>query len=112
MRTRRSTASRRCWCSSSGSSTPHRLGHGDDVYGGNPTQRTALEERGIGYVLAVACSAEVPTGAGTFRADAPVKTVPQRPGRSSRPGLARRGSGSTTGSSSTSSSRHQAASSS
>lgn len=31
-----------------------------------------------GYVLAVACSAEVPTGAGTFRADALVKKVPKR----------------------------------
>ena len=29
---------------------------GDEVYGGNPKLRTALEERGIGYVLAVACS--------------------------------------------------------
>lgn len=29
---------------------------GDEVYGGNPGLRTALEERGIGYVLAVACS--------------------------------------------------------
>ncbi|MEU5382040.1 IS701 family transposase, partial [Streptomyces sp. NPDC005968] len=37
-----------------------------------------LEERGIGYVLAVACSAEVPTGAGMFRADALARKVPQR----------------------------------
>lgn len=27
----------------------------DEVYGGNPKLRTALEERGTGYVLAVAC---------------------------------------------------------
>ncbi|MBT2363941.1 IS701 family transposase [Streptomyces sp. ISL-10] len=51
---------------------------GDEVYGGNPKLREALEERGIGYVLAVACSAEVATGAGTFRADALVKKVPKR----------------------------------
>jgi SRSO17 transposase len=58
----------------------HRIGWvtGDEVYGGNPKPRAALEERGIGYVLAVACSAEVPTGAGTFRADALVKKVPRR----------------------------------
>ncbi|SCF97430.1 hypothetical protein GA0115258_120114, partial [Streptomyces sp. LamerLS-31b] len=42
---------------------------GDEVYGGNPKVRSALEKRGLGYVLAVACSAEVTTGAGTFRAD-------------------------------------------
>jgi len=51
---------------------------GDEVYGGNPKLRTALEERGLGYVLAVACSAQVATGAGTFRADALVKKVPKR----------------------------------
>jgi SRSO17 transposase len=51
---------------------------GDEVYGDNPKLRTALEERGIGYVLAVACSAEVPTNAGTFRANALVKKVPKR----------------------------------
>ncbi|MFI6685589.1 IS701 family transposase [Streptomyces sp. NPDC050485] len=48
------------------------------VYGGNPRLRAALEERGIGYVLAVACSAETATGAGRFRADALVKKVPKR----------------------------------
>ena len=37
---------------------------GDEVYGGNPKLRTALEERGIGYVLAVACSHEVTTRRG------------------------------------------------
>lgn len=36
---------------------------GDEVYGGNPKLRTALEERGTGYVLAVTCSHEVTTGA-------------------------------------------------
>ncbi|GGT42377.1 transposase [Streptomyces chromofuscus] len=58
----------------------HRVGWvtGDEVYGGNPKLRAALEQRGIGYVLAVACSAEVPTAAGTFRADALAKKVPKR----------------------------------
>ncbi|MFI6804718.1 IS701 family transposase [Streptomyces luteogriseus] len=58
----------------------HRVGWvtGDEVYGGNPRLRAALEERGIGYVLAMACSAEVPTNAGRFRADALVKKVPKR----------------------------------
>ncbi len=51
---------------------------GDEVYGGNPKLRSALEERGLGYVLAVACSAEVTTGAGTFRADALARKLPKR----------------------------------
>jgi SRSO17 transposase len=58
----------------------HQVGWvtGDEVYGGNSKLRMALEERGIGYVLAVACSAEVATGAGSFRSDALVKKVPKR----------------------------------
>ncbi|MER5795252.1 IS701 family transposase [Streptomyces sp. NPDC001980] len=51
---------------------------GDEVYGGNPKVRGALEERGLGHVLAVGCSAEVTTGAGTFRVDALAKKVPKR----------------------------------
>ncbi len=60
--------------------TGHRVGWvtGDEVYGGNPKLRSALEKRGIGYVLAVACSAQMTTGAGTFRADALGKKVPKR----------------------------------
>ncbi|MEL5956248.1 IS701 family transposase [Streptomyces sp. CLV115] len=42
---------------------------GDEVHGGNPRLRTALEERGTGYILAVACSHEVITGTGKFRAN-------------------------------------------
>ncbi|CAM5592757.1 hypothetical protein SAURM35S_03423 [Streptomyces aurantiogriseus] len=58
----------------------HRAGWvaGDEVYGGNPKLRSALEERGVGYVLAVACSAEGTTSAGTFRADTLMKKVPKR----------------------------------
>ncbi|MBB5792358.1 SRSO17 transposase [Streptomyces caelestis] len=51
---------------------------GDEVYGGNPKLRAALEKRGTGYVLAVACSHEVTTRAGKFRADALAKKVPKR----------------------------------
>ncbi|WP_455710874.1 IS701 family transposase [Streptomyces mutabilis] len=51
---------------------------GDEVYGGNPKLRAALEARGVGYVLAVACSHEVATSAGKFRADALAAKVPKR----------------------------------
>ncbi len=51
---------------------------GDEVYGGNPTLRGALEERGCGYVLAVARTHEVTTQAGKFRADALAKKLPKR----------------------------------
>ncbi|WP_445517383.1 IS701 family transposase [Streptomyces sp. NEAU-174] len=58
----------------------HRVGWvtGDEVYGGNPKLRSALEEQGIGYVLAVACSSEVTAGAGAFRADTLARKVPKR----------------------------------
>jgi SRSO17 transposase len=51
---------------------------GDEVYGGNPKLRAALEERATGYVLAVACSHEVTTPAGKFRADALAGKLPKR----------------------------------
>lgn len=51
---------------------------GDEVYGGNPKLRSAPEERGMGYVLAVACSAEVATGGGKFRVDALTAMLPRR----------------------------------
>jgi SRSO17 transposase len=51
---------------------------GDEVYGGNPRLRAALEERGTGYVLAIACSHEVITQAGKFRADALARKLPKR----------------------------------
>ncbi|WP_432060175.1 IS701 family transposase [Streptomyces sp. S1] len=58
----------------------HRVGWatGDEVYGGNPKLRSALEERQAGYVLAVACSAEATTAVGKFRADALAAKVPRR----------------------------------
>ncbi|MFI6151070.1 IS701 family transposase [Kitasatospora sp. NPDC051170] len=51
---------------------------GDEVYGGNPKLRTALEERGTGYVLAVARTHEVATQAGKFRAHTLPKKLPKR----------------------------------
>lgn len=51
---------------------------GDEVYGGNPKLRTALEARGTGYVLAVARTHEVTTHAGKSRAEALAKKLPKR----------------------------------
>jgi SRSO17 transposase len=58
----------------------HQVGWvaGDEVYGGNPALRTALQERATGYVLAVACSHEAATRADKLRADALAARVPQR----------------------------------
>jgi len=42
---------------------------GDEVYGGDPKLRESLEDRGIGYVLAVACGHNVRTHVGKIRAD-------------------------------------------
>ena len=42
---------------------------GDEVYGGNPGPRSWLEEEGIAYVMAVACSEMITAPAGRFRAD-------------------------------------------
>ncbi|MFJ9012568.1 IS701 family transposase [Streptomyces canus] len=51
---------------------------GDEVYGSNPHLRTALEQRQLGYVLAVACDHHITTRAGRVRADALVKRLPRR----------------------------------
>ena len=75
---------------------------GDEVYGGNPTLRAALEERGTGYVLAVACAHEVMTGTGKFRAMPWPRGCRSGPGRSCPQGPGRRATASTTGPSSTS----------
>jgi hypothetical protein len=37
---------------------------GDEVYGADPGLRTDLEERGIGYVLAIGCDRRVATNGG------------------------------------------------
>ncbi|WP_330436306.1 IS701 family transposase [Streptomyces sp. NBC_00825] len=51
---------------------------GDEVYGGNPHLRTALEKRQVGYVLAVARDHQITTRAGKLRADTLVKRLPRR----------------------------------
>lgn len=50
----------------------------DEVYGGNPQLRAELEDRQVGYVLAVACDHQIATRAGKVRADALVKRLPKR----------------------------------
>lgn len=49
---------------------------GDEVYGGGATLRTWLEERQIGYVLAVACDTQVTTAVGRRRVDDLATLVP------------------------------------
>jgi SRSO17 transposase len=51
---------------------------GDEVYGAAPTLRATLEQRGIGYVLAVACDHHVATATGSHRADELVAGLPKR----------------------------------
>src|SRR4051794_3548219 len=51
---------------------------GDEVYGADPKLRKTLEDRGIGYVLAVACSHPVRTGVGKIRADVLAASLPRR----------------------------------
>jgi SRSO17 transposase len=51
---------------------------GDEVYGAASALRAELEDRGVGYVLAVACSHQVATAAGSVRADALVARLPKR----------------------------------
>jgi hypothetical protein len=49
---------------------------GDEVYGGNPGLRARLEEAGIPYVMATACSDIIPLAAGGIRAGAALALVP------------------------------------
>ena len=50
---------------------------GDEVYGTDPRLRAGLEERGIGYVLAVACRHRFTTGLRTGRADQLARRLPR-----------------------------------
>ena len=50
---------------------------GDEVYGGNPKLRSRLEEHGIPYVMATACSDVIPMAAGGMRADEAAALVPR-----------------------------------
>lgn len=51
---------------------------GDEVYGADPKLRKTLEDRGVGYVLAVACSHPVRTGVGKIRADQLAVSLPRK----------------------------------
>lgn len=51
---------------------------GDEVYGAATTLRAALEDRGVGYVLAVARDHHIATATGRHRADALVGQLPKR----------------------------------
>ncbi len=69
---------------------------GDEVYGGDPKLRSALESRSTGYVFAVACDHRVTTPTGRVRADLLAKSLPKRACRS-RPVTGPRAAASTTG---------------
>ena len=51
---------------------------GDEVYGGNPKLRSRLEEAGIAYVMATACSDIIAMAAGGMRADEAAALVPKK----------------------------------
>jgi SRSO17 transposase len=55
---------------------PARWIAGDEVYGNDPKLRVALESRGVGYVLAVACDHRIPTAGGPVRADSVARGLP------------------------------------
>jgi SRSO17 transposase len=60
------------------SGAPAAWATGDEVYGADPGLRAGLEARGLGYVLAAACSHQVTVAAGAFRADALAAKLPRR----------------------------------
>ena len=49
----------------------------DEAYGGNPAFRADLRDRGVSYVVAVACNTQVHTRVGKPRADRLVAALPQ-----------------------------------
>lgn len=51
---------------------------GDEVYGGNPKLRARLEEHGISYVMATACSDVIAMAAGGMHADEAAALVPKQ----------------------------------
>ena len=51
---------------------------GDEVYGADPTLRKTLEDRGVGYVLAIASNRRVTTGNGTWQVDTLAAALPAR----------------------------------
>ncbi|MEU9141061.1 IS701 family transposase [Streptomyces sp. NPDC048404] len=61
------------------SGTPAAKAAADEVYGDNPALRSALEARGLGYVLAVSCSHHI-LATGPRRVDLLAKKIPRRRG--------------------------------
>jgi SRSO17 transposase len=57
---------------------PAQWATGDEVYGADPDLRAALEDRRVGYVLAIAGNRRLPTAAGPIRADVLAAAVPRR----------------------------------
>lgn len=55
---------------------PARWVAADEVYGADPLLRADLEQRRIGYVLAIGCDRRVTTATGTWRADQIPASVP------------------------------------
>ncbi len=51
---------------------------GDEVYGADPSLRQRLQDRQIGYVLAVGCNRRVPTAVGDLRVDELAASVPRQ----------------------------------
>ena len=49
---------------------------GDEVYGNDPALRAGLQDRRIGYVLAVSCDHRIPTNCGPVRADSVARGLP------------------------------------
>lgn len=61
---------------------PARWAAGDEVYGADPALRRQIADLGLGYVLAVACSHQVTTAAGTARVDEIAEHLPAAAWRS------------------------------
>ncbi len=57
---------------------PARFVAGDEVYGNDSKLRVALVDRGMGFVLAVACDHRIPGPRGPVRADLLAGTLPAR----------------------------------
>jgi SRSO17 transposase len=79
---------------------PARWATGDEVYGNDPALRTALANRRLGYVLAVAKTHQIDTKAGNAGRSTSRSPCPNMPGPGSPPATAPRVNGSTTGRSS------------
>jgi SRSO17 transposase len=57
--------------------TPASWVAGDEVYGASPDLRTALQDRRIGYVLAIGCNRKVGTAHGRRRVDELAAALPR-----------------------------------